>query len=93
MLLIGSTFGTFDQFRRPLRQEDTDELSDDSQPSSPSQEREAKDWWRASEPPEETFSDVDEGQEWRYQIIGEEIDPSSKIWCISSIHLLFSTSF
>ena len=93
MLLIDCTIITFEQFRRPLKQEDADELSGDSQPSSPSLEREAKGWWRASEPPEESFSDVDEGQEWRYQIIGEEIDGSGKIWCISSIPPLFSMSF
>ena len=89
------TIITFEQFPRPLKQEDTDELSDDtdSQPSSLSLEREAKGWWRASEPPEESFSDVDEGQEWRYQIIGEEVDGFGKVWCISSIPPLFSISF
>ena len=89
-MLVGCTITTFEQFPRPLKQEDTDELSDDS---SPSLERESKGWWRASEPPEESFSDVDEGQEWRYQIIGEEVDGSGKVWCISFIPPLFSISF
>lgn len=70
-----------------LKREDTDELSEDST------EREAKGWWRASEPPEESFSDVDEGQEWRYQIVGEEVDGSGKVWCIYSILPFFSISF
>lgn len=77
----------FEQQRRPLKQDDTDELSGDSQPSPPSLEREAKGWWRASEPPEESFGDFDEEQEWRYQIIGEEVDGSGKVWCIPSIPL------
>ena len=93
MLLINCTIA-FDYFRRKLKQEETDELSDDSQSSSESSlEPEAKGLWRASEPPEESFSDVDEGQEWRYQIVGEEVDGSGKIWCISSIPPLFSVSF
>lgn len=79
-----------EQLCRPLkRDDDSDELSGDSQPSL---EREAKGWWRASEPPEESFSDSDEDQEWRYQIIGEEVDGSGKVWCILSIPLLFSIS-
>lgn len=71
---------------KPSKREDTDELSNDSL-------FDAKGWWRASEPPEESFSDVDEGQEWRYQIVGEEVDGSGKVWCISSIPHLFSISF
>lgn len=93
MPLIGYYCITFEQLRRALKQEDTDELSDDSQPGSPSLAQGAKGWWRASEPPEESFSDVDEGQEWRYQIIGEEIDSRGKVWCISSISPVFSISF
>lgn len=82
MLLIGSTIASVEQLRRPFKQEYTDELSAENKPSSPSLAREAKGWWRVSEPPEESFSDVDEGQEWRYQIIGEEVDGSGKVWCI-----------
>ena len=93
MLLIGYYRITFEQLHRALKQEDTDELSGDSQPGTPSRARTAMGWWRASEPPEESFSDVDEGQEWRYQIIGEEIDGSGKVWCISSIPASFSISF
>lgn len=65
--------------------DDIDELSDNS---SPSVVRGSKGWWRASVPPEESISDVDEGREWRYQIIGEEVDGFGKVWCISST-LLF----
>ncbi|KAF8811174.1 SET domain-containing protein [Phlegmacium glaucopus] len=57
-----------------------DEPSTDSESSS-SPVRKGKGWWRASEPPEESFSDVDVGQEWQYQIIGEEVDGFGNIWC------------
>lgn len=78
---------TSDQLRRPLNRDDIDELSDDSLDNF---QQEGKGWWRASEPPEESFSDVDSGQEWRYQIIGEEVDGFGKVWCISSTLLLWS---
>ena len=90
MLLIGCDITTFEQLYRTLKQDDT-ELDDEL--GSPSLARGAKGWWRASEPPEESFSDFDEEQEWRYQIIGEETDGSGKVWCISSIPLLFSIFF
>jgi hypothetical protein len=91
VLLIVCTIITNEQLCRPIKQDDTDELSGDS---SPSLQREAKGWWRASEPPEEWFSDIDdEEQEWRYQIIGEDVDGSGKVWCLSSIPLLLSISF
>ena len=71
----------YEQLRRPLKADDTDEENSNA--------RKGKGWWRASEPPVESFSDVDEGQEWRYQIIGEEVDGFGKIWCISSTSLVF----
>lgn len=85
---------TYQQLRRRSEdRDDVDELSDDSEGSSPSLAREGKGWWRASVPLEESYSDVDEGQEWRYQIIGEEVDGFGKVWCVSSAPLLFSRSF
>jgi hypothetical protein len=35
--------------------------------------------WRASEPPEEVFKDVDPNREWGYDIIGEEVDENGKV--------------
>lgn len=65
------------------------ELISDSEFNSSSLVQECKGWWRASVPPEESFSDVDEGQEWRYQIVGEEVDGFGKVWYISSTPIFF----
>jgi len=35
--------------------------------------------WRASEPPEELFTEAEQDAEWQYDIIGEEVDENGNL--------------
>lgn len=37
------------------------------------------DRWRASEAPEEVFTEAESNREWSYDIIGEEVDESGNV--------------
>jgi len=38
--------------------------------------------WRASEPPEEIFSEAEQNEEWSYDIIGEDVDHNGNVMCV-----------
>jgi hypothetical protein len=44
-----------------------------------STEEESTERWRASEPPEELFTEAERNTEWQYDIIGEEVDENGNL--------------
>lgn len=57
-----------------------DEMSAESvNQSPPSSAKKGTQRWRASEPPEEVFTETEQNQEWRYDIVGEEVDENGNI--------------
>ncbi len=44
-----------------------------------STDEESTERWRTSEPPEELFTEAEQNAEWRYDIIGEEVDEKGNL--------------
>jgi len=75
-------------------------ITDDERFSTPSDEKESEEEpptkrWRASEPPEEIFTEAEQNKEWPFEIIGEDVDHNDNLTCVCYIYsmiLLTNTS-